>query len=904
MKPNFALSLSFEGIRLLHRVTGGWHLIGEVSVDDPKMDDSLAVLRKQALQLEPSGLRTKLIIPEDQIKFTSIETAQTSIEDVREALDGTTPYALDDLVIDFDRTGGRTYIAAVARETLDEAEAFAKEHKFAPVSFVAEAEPFTFRSEVFFGATKGAKEILGDTLPERDEDPIKIIGTAALDEPSLEAPEITDETQETDESEIEEIEAEEVAESSEDAPHEDSDDGEVVIDGKKPDEETELASDDNDQGDASETDFTEPLFGTRRDPTITAPSAAPAVGAAIPSEAPTAPALEKTFVAPAALRPNLQDETGFATRRKEKEPATEEGSPAFTAAQTRGKPRFLGLIMTAGLLLFMLLVALWAGTLGDEGLSGWFGSDDEPAVEMVETTPAEVDNTLEGADIETPEVTLVAPEVIEAPTETVEEDLALVEEPVVEPEPDVAEATLPILRESAGRVLSPAEANRIYAATGVYQRAPRLPLTPRISGLDEFAAAVAVSLPSQLQSVDIPELALVAPDADIVPPSNPPPAGVTYARDLRGFILATPDGTLTPDGVLVFAGAPERKPAYRPGTDIPDVEVERPLTGGNAPLVLVAGRPPKVPPNRPEGLAPLPDAVADTADPDSNILEQNEGLIVLAGAPIKLPPLRPESFAELVLAEPEVTVESVPEEETLAEAPTTETPTDEVAPVVEEVTIALPESGIEINPQDAVTSFGANLAGYRPALRPDNLVPAPPVDLLALADPSLASFRAKQRPASVTANAVATTTAESQDINDVISALAEAAPDSPTPQAIVVSARPDSRPRNFATVVAAARTAPQTNTVTAAPAIASGPIPGGVARAATVENAIRLRDINLIGVFGRGSDRRALVRLGNGRFVRVQVGSDLDGGKVTAISESALNYVKRGRTYALEIPSG
>ena len=53
-----------------------------------------------------------------------------------------------------------------------------------------------------------------------------------------------------------------------------------------------------------------------------------------------------------------------------------------------------------------------------------------------------------------------------------------------------------------------------------------------------------------------------------------------------------------------------------------------------------------------------------------------------------------------------------------------------------------------------------------------------------------------------------------------------------------------------------------------------------------------------------GTLGRALVRLGNGQFVRVQVGSDLDGGQVTAIGENALNYVKRGTTYALQIPQG
>jgi Tfp pilus assembly protein PilP len=75
-----------------------------------------------------------------------------------------------------------------------------------------------------------------------------------------------------------------------------------------------------------------------------------------------------------------------------------------------------------------------------------------------------------------------------------------------------------------------------------------------------------------------------------------------------------------------------------------------------------------------------------------------------------------------------------------------------------------------------------------------------------------------------------------------------------------------------------------------------------VARAATQEDVIRLRDMNLIGVYGRQNARRALVRLPNGRYVRVEVGSTLDGGQVTAIGDTALNYVKRGRTYAIDMP--
>ena len=84
----------------------------------------------------------------------------------------------------------------------------------------------------------------------------------------------------------------------------------------------------------------------------------------------------------------------------------------------------------------------------------------------------------------------------------------------------------------------------------------------------------------------------------------------------------------------------------------------------------------------------------------------------------------------------------------------------------------------------------------------------------------------------------------------------------------------------------------------------SVPSSASVTRAATQENAINLRRINLIGVSGSPSDRRALVRLPSGRFVTVERGDRLDGGQVAAIGENALQYIKRGRTITLEMPAG
>lgn len=69
MKPNFALSLSFEGIRLARRAMGGWRVVGDVALDSDDLAGELAILRKTAAALEPAGVRTKLLIPNDQIKY-------------------------------------------------------------------------------------------------------------------------------------------------------------------------------------------------------------------------------------------------------------------------------------------------------------------------------------------------------------------------------------------------------------------------------------------------------------------------------------------------------------------------------------------------------------------------------------------------------------------------------------------------------------------------------------------------------------------------------------------------------------------------------------------------------------------------------------------------------------------
>lgn len=194
MKPAFALDFRNDAIALLHRTSGGWHQVGRVTFDDPDLPAALSYLRATALGLSPRGLATKLILPDDQFLVTSVAAPgpdeETRLAQIRAALEGRTPYAVDDLVFDWQEVGGEVRVAVIARETLDEAEGFAREHRFNPVAFVA-APASGFAGEAWFGQTAQAAELLapGETV-ERDDEAVIVVARAATDAPETDTPEI------------------------------------------------------------------------------------------------------------------------------------------------------------------------------------------------------------------------------------------------------------------------------------------------------------------------------------------------------------------------------------------------------------------------------------------------------------------------------------------------------------------------------------------------------------------------------------------------------------------------------------------------------------------------------------------------------------------------------------------
>ena len=1011
MTPNFTLSLSFDGIKLMHRVSGGWHLVGEAALEDPDLTGTLARLRQTALALEPGGLRTKLLLPSDQIKFLSIDTTMTSHEDIEHALHGATPYAIEELVIDYNRSGGRTHIAAVARETLAEAEAFAIQHKFSPITFAAVADDYTFNTEVFFGMTNSAPKTLGEgVVVERDALAVVVVGHTQMPEPPqvpepLELPEPLEEiasTQEPDPRQESEPQQEpeqpeepvppqasvvpEVSETPVFSPE--AEIAQADVDAIEPEPElsfrrapdvspmpadpptaaptsepnpspaveepilsftrsTPLAADTLAEKSTPEVskpilpEIDEPVFASRQraEPTsvpsvaqTTSTTAAPAISelppepvfarnrdaaltpgiADIPVSEPDAPAVPKPIIAqaPSALPPPptaaptaapnaapagipvpkptpatkaprtsgvAATAGGFLANRRARRTAkvAAKALPPGVgtlggkhATQIGGKPKHLGLMLTAGLLLFLAIVALWANTLSENGIAGLLGfGDDEGTVITATETGA-------------------ASEPIEQTSEATQPIIATAEV-------ETATPAMPIVTTVPGRVLSPGEADRIYAATGVWQRAPRLPDLPEATSLAELRLIAASQIvPTLSRPLDLVG-ASQGIEALFLAPPNPAPAGTIIPRDEDGFILATAGGTVLPNGVLVYARSPQITPPTRPNTSVAAAATVDPATADpatdpaaaiqNATAATVAA-----------ALAASQSATDVTAETAAASAAATANVLAL---PEIAPLARPEALENVTLAIRE---------------------NDQ--PVTDETDAA------SIDAADTPLVVDPALAGIRPSLRPAGLAPEPP-----FADPTLAGLRPSLRPADLGPATVVETddasideavavAAATPDINSVIATIAAAAPPSalvsPTRQAIVASPRPDPRPNNFARVVASAQARQQTqpassqSTQAPAPAVASsaaatptGSVPRSVADAATQDSTINLRNVNLIGVYGRSNDRRALVRLTNGRYVKVEVGTSFQGGRITVIGDSALNYVVGGQTYSLQVPA-
>ncbi|PCJ05464.1 MAG: hypothetical protein COB16_15640 [Rhodobacteraceae bacterium] len=854
MKPGFALSLSPDGISLLHRAAGGWRLVGSVELESSDLAAALANLRAQAEQLDPGPISCKLIIPNSQVRYLTVDTGLVDdgvrMDMARAALDGATPYAVTELAFDLSQDGPLTHVAAVAIETLEEAEVFANDHGFGPTSFVAAPGEMAFLGEPFFGTARAVRgtDVEPDGIAVVNIGPAKIPETVAegATKPQVEAAEVdaqpmmvepqlgpSDTAEPNGASRSDFKTAPIVAFSS--RRHKPETAAPPLQGASRASFPSELSSSAADTAPLPQGSSDLPLVGDAIRPESVAGTKAPPLLGPAKSETPAPstqlgtdpdddPATAAPITAPTSptflSRRQAGPDTGKAPQARPV--AGLHRTTAKTATQSNqndpfalrepsdigGKPRFLGLVLIAGLLLFMAVAAAWA--VYSNGTLFFVGQKDGPETSAVAAPSPEPTEAADQPQLPTtapiPAVETTPdqlPEIIEPQVSALPENLTaraalLIDEEIQSAAltgPDMA--VLDALQEPAHTDLDPeAIADGVaeiqggarpalsqaaqYAAVGIWQSVPQVPELPAVIGLDALYVASIDHTDLSQDAVALPPTNSFSTDSELDFITSPTAAGSAFDLDERGLVRATPEGTLNPDGVIVYLGHPSTVP------------------------------PPT--PNRPD-----------------------------------------------------------------------------------------PEAEAEISEQQAI------LARLRPRLRPGDLIErAERAQLGGLSLAELGQKRPRARPAS------------SRPANE------DSLPT--TEQAIATSVVPKARPVNFANLVDRAQRNTNRNTLASAMASTAGiltqptsvtptavapvtvtpsiPTSASVARQATMENAINLRKVNLIGVYGTPSNRRALVRLSSGRYKKVKVGDRIDGGQVVAIGDAELRYQKGGRNVTLKIPKG
>lgn len=957
MKPRFAIRFADDGLALLHRSRRGWVEVGDTAFDTPDLDAAMAWLRSTALGLSPDGIETWLVLPNSQILYTDVmvegsgDAAHRAT--IAAALEGRTPYDVADLVYDFILNGSVAQVAVVARETLEEAEGFAVLHGLNPVGFTAVPGAGVFEAAPFFGMTTAAATLFPGKVVRREARPVAVAAAVPVVEPETEpaaepAPAPVAEVAAAPEVATGEVVVAEVV--APEAPSVDV--GTAVVEpdligspvaaafvAPEPEaalepvlprpvaidavpaqaaltfdppsvaiaptapvipevEEAPIALDVPDEyepprftlraGDglavtspetaADEDDGETPVpssiaaslsFASRRAvqasiPRGDAAKSAKSVGAATRGQ-PGLTAPKDDLTAPKSPSPVASAKPDV-TRAKPPVPSvperrttarvTAKQSPAGAAAAAKptefnpkprppvaGKPRYLGLILTGVLLLFLAVAAALSNYL----IAGLGLGDDTPAVETVEgTPPTGAEPVGQTAPVATQTATqdtvaspTVAPETATAETATPETSAPQAATPEASSaEPAVAASPQAVPQQTDAETatnLAPAA-----AATAAVDSAEDLNATPpSISATDAAKVATVPQAPEEiiLSSTD---QAPSASDAGALPDSQaqgdpppaavaaPPPFGTVYQFDEKGLIVPTPEGIRTPEGVL-----------------------------------LVAGPPPLKPPPRPEGLVA-------------------EGVVPQTVSAVAAVPAVPEAF---------------PADPALAGVRPRARPAD-LGPLPTNSGALIPASAAATDVLAAVPNTGT-----RPAARPQAVLDAglqaqqeqlaaASLAAEALADPnrSILAIEVSRRPAPRPADMA-------RAVEAAVAAAARLPEPEPQPEV-----QPEPQPELAADIAPEMLAEAETDEPEAA--MPDVPTRASVAKQATMANVLNMSKLSLIGIYGTPSNRHAMVRQANGRYVKVSVGDRIDGGRVAAITDSELRYQKGGRMVVLEMPQG
>ncbi len=960
MKPDFALDFRDNQIALLHRQETGWAIIGRVAMDDPDLDAAMAYLRATALGLSPRGVAAKLILPNEAILYTELSNLPYSHDQraaaIKQGLVGRTPYGVDDLVYDWTDAGSSAHVAVIARETLEEAEGFASQHRFNPISFAALPNQSGYDGEVWFGATQLSETLLaqGEVI-ERDDVTLLAMDAdvaptaelaasdfemgAALDADQLDEPFVQTEADQSTSGARDR--------QTDQSPTPQQDNREVLQDFMPVDPvaQTDLADVASPEPDQAPSLGMEPKVGqlrepdngtqpeavhpTNRDVQQTPPASFEAAFAETPEPSGIAE-LTDVEEAPMAVDVPLIDELPAPDKFGEKPQTRAEKMLAAFAARRDAALSKAEAEANARRVEPVLRAAKADDLQTSVPLDG---SSPQSAADLAAPS-------LLGADMWAPKSSAdVAEPADQAPPQTsLATSLPKLGVPVAKigraPEVTSASGLKPAIVKHVPAKQQPQKLQDLKSMPQTKAR-PRLGMgLGWILTIVLLLALVTAGALSELlltsynalygkdsevvsvepaQELELAEQAQIAGPATLAAPSAPvtnlPAAGAVAE------IAAAPNPA--PIAPAVIALAQTMPPGQAPDLSLPapNVSASAPrappspiadaTTVGETPALAAADA----------ALAPA-DAALATADPArpaplprppevTRTSSATASVPVLAGKPALVPGPRPDLI--------------------LAAAAVARPATAQTAPVVSALPTADPAlAGAKPLPRPASVVAAAEAAAPAPALGP------PPG-----ADPALADARPTKRPDNILSagRAARLASASASIVAGAEAAIAEAAlAPAPladdfnrSPLAVTVSRIPAPRPAGLKSafdqaVAAAAASDPVPEANPPAEEVASNAAPvdesaeqdvgldGGaaersvVAKQATQRNMLNLQNTNLVGIFGSQANRYALIRQPSGSFKRLKVGDRFDGGRIAAITESEVRYEKGGDLLALRMP--
>ena len=885
MKPSFALDLRTSTIALLHRTSRGWTKVGEAALEAPDFGEALAFMRSTALGVSPRGITTKLILPNVQILYTKVTAPVaepwTRTRRIGTALEGLTPYRLDELAYDWCETATGVQVAVVAKQTLEEAETFARDHRFNPVSFVAVPEAGTFLGEPLFGQSRLSKSILAkDETVERDSEAVRVVGRVA---PKAKASAAVEPAVDIAKPEPAKSAAPDVSDAILDAAPAAEAANELTLSATPKALSAPAVAPDG-QAEAAKPVSIEPA------PVELAPvELAPVELAPIePASVETAPA-EPAPVETAPVEPELPDPAQADVREASQVDPIKD---ATTAPKESALPPNQAAAPEA----------------------------EVPEAPMVVDVDPENDDPRPNTDLKRPPTLKKGPPAAASAKTKAPRDArlqALGPPPAARAgaiRPAVARPAAAKPQPKATTIVRPSAALpwRPLPATPAKDRArSTVALAATRAALSGFTAARGAITPKQRRLVVLVVIAVLVALLGAVAIWASPSLGTSEAQnttpspapaDVSTSDIAANQNTATQTAPAQATIAQDETLADRQSVDAAEVATPLPPPDGPAPIAAVMAKNNATASARSSAKDEIFLAGADTPPVSQDPIGLPDLPVVADQAPI-LPPSPPPYGANLAVqpapaGQPLGSEDLVtPEEDLILTGKPSTVPPARPKDLVPDVAV-----------QETVVPQDPSLVGKRPLGRPVDLVPmavAPTDPENVVPESRFASLRPQARPTELTSPLPTPDAPIAEAVGLASSPIPPARPADVTKEideAVAVAlnqaaVEEQAAPDQPAPDLPAAE--PEAEVETLAPSL---PTNASVAKQATEVNALNANRVALLGIFGTQTNRYAMIRMVSGRVKKVQVGDSVEGGRIAGITGDAVKYQKGNRIITLSMP--